>query len=208
MSRPRTLGEPTLPALVASVGDAHDHLGAIPLPDGTLVRLDLTRCRIRSWQAGDEPALSCHADSPRIYRNVRDHFPHPYTLADAEAWVRDSSAAVPQTSFAIEIDGEPGGGIGVILQEDVNRCSAEIGYWLGEAFWGRGIVTEAVRAFTPWAWDAYGIGRLYAKVFAWNTASSRVLEKAGYSLEGRLRRAAIKQGEVVDELLYAAVRES
>lgn len=172
------------------------------------MELELGGVRVRSWRAGDEPALARHATSRKVWRNVRDQFPHPYTLADAVEWVRAASAARPETSFAIEVDGEAGGGIGVMLQDDVNRYSGEIGYWLGEAFWGRGIMTEVVRAFTAYAYEAYDLRRLYARVFAWNASSARVLEKAGYALEGRLRRAAVKEGEETDELLYAAVRET
>ena len=171
------------------------------------MELELPGCRIRSWRAGDEAALSRHADNRKIWLNVRDRFPHPYTLADAEAWVARAAAAVPETQFALEVDGEAAGGIGLFLQQDVERFSAEIGYWLGEAYWGRGITTAAVRRFTEYAFEAFELCRIYANVFAWNEASSRVLEKAGYQLEGRLRRAAVKDGQVVDGLLYAVTRE-
>ena len=96
-------------------------------------------CRIRSWRAGDEPSLARHADNRKIWLNVRDRFPHPYTLADAESWLAKVTAAEPETQFAIEVDGEAAGGVGLFLQEDVSRFSAEIGYWLGEAYWGRGL---------------------------------------------------------------------
>jgi RimJ/RimL family protein N-acetyltransferase len=170
------------------------------------VRLDAGVCVVRSWREGDAPALARHADNRKIWLNIRDQFPHPYTLADARAWVHLASAAVPETSFAIEVDGEAAGGVGLELQEDVHRCSAELGYWLGEAHWGRGIMSEAVRAFTPWAFDTFDLMRIYACVFEWNPSSRRVLEKAGFELEGRLRKAAIKDGQVLDELLYARVR--
>ncbi len=97
------------------------------------------------------------------------------------------------------------GAIGFKLLPDVERVSAEIGYWLGEAFWGKGIVTEALAAMTPWALKTYGLSRVFAVPFEWNTASMRVLEKAGYAFEGRMRRSAIKDGKIVDQLLYAHV---
>jgi len=163
--------------------------------------------RIRSWRAGDEPALAKHADNRKIWLNVRDRFPHPYTLADAEAWLAKVIPAEPESQFAIEVDGEAIGGIGLFLQQDVERFSAEIGYWLGEAHWGRGLATAAVREFTEFAFARFDLCRIYANVFAWNPGSARVLEKAGYVFEGRMRRAAVKDGQVVDNLLYATVRD-
>jgi RimJ/RimL family protein N-acetyltransferase len=171
------------------------------------MELEFPGGRIRSWRAGDEPSLSRHANSRNIWLNVRDRFPHPYTLAAAEEWVALASAAVPETQFAIELDGEAAGGIGLFLQQDVERYSAEIGYWLGEAYWGRGITTQAVRRFTDYAFGAFELCRIYANVFESNASSCRVLEKAGYQLEGRLRKAAVKDGQVLDGVLYATVRE-
>ena len=171
------------------------------------MELALPGCRIRSWRAGDEPALVRHANSRRLWLNVRDHFPHPYTLADAAEWVARAAAVEPESQFAIEIDGEAAGGIGLFLQEDVARYSAELGYWLGEAHWGRGVMTDAVRGFTEYAFGAFELCRIYAVVFEWNPASRRVLEKAGYALEGRMRRAAVKDGQVIDQFLYATVRD-
>jgi len=171
------------------------------------MELELPGGRIRSWREGDAPSLARHADNRRIWLNVRDRFPHPYTLADAEFWVAQASAARPETQFAVEVDGQAAGGVGVFLQEDVERFSAEIGYWLGESYWGRGIATAVVRHFTDYAFEAYDLCRIYANVFAWNPASGRVLEKAGYQLEGRLRQSAVKDGQVLDGLLYASVRQ-
>jgi RimJ/RimL family protein N-acetyltransferase len=171
------------------------------------MQLELPEARIRSWRAGDESSLARHADNRNIWLNVRDRFPHPYTLDAAREWVARAASADPETQFAIEVDGEAAGGVGVFLQQDVERYSAEIGYWLGEAYWGRGLATAVVRRFTDWAFEAYGLCRLYGNVFAWNPGSARVLEKAGYQLEGRMRQAAVKDGRVVDNLLYAAVRE-
>jgi RimJ/RimL family protein N-acetyltransferase len=171
------------------------------------MELDFPGGRIRSWRTGDEPSLARHANSRNVWLNVRDRFPHPYTLEHAKEWVAMASAAEPETQFAIEVNGEAAGGIGLFLQQDVERYSAEIGYWLGEQYWGRGIVTAAVRRFTEYGFETFGLCRIYASVFAWNQASARVLEKAGYELEGRLRQASVKDGRVVDGLLYATVRE-
>lgn len=163
--------------------------------------------RVRSWRPEDAPSLSRHADSRKIWLNVRDHFPHPYTRSAAVAWIETALAGVPETQFAIEVNGEAAGGIGLFLQRDVERRSAELGYWLGEAYWGRGLMTSVVRGFSELAFDRYDLLRIYAVVFEWNPASCRVLEKAGFSLEGRLRRAVVKDGWVMDQFLYARVRE-
>jgi RimJ/RimL family protein N-acetyltransferase len=167
---------------------------------------ELPGCRLRSWRRDDAPALAHHADNRKIWRNVRDHFPHPYTVPDAELWIERVLSGEPETQFAIEVNGEAAGGIGVFLQEDVARRSAEIGYWLGEAHWGCGIMTDVVRQFTGYAFNAYDLLRIYALVFEWNAGSCRVLEKAGYTLEGRLRRAVMKDGHVLDQFVYAVVR--
>jgi RimJ/RimL family protein N-acetyltransferase len=111
----------------------------------------------------------------------------------------------PMCNFAIAVEGEAVGGIGFHLQGDVDRVSAEVGYWLGEAFWGRGIATDALVAVTRHAIARHGLTRMFALPFAYNEASCRVLEKSGYTLEGRLRRAAIKDGRIVDQLQYAYV---
>jgi RimJ/RimL family protein N-acetyltransferase len=153
--------------------------------------------------ASDEAPLARHANSHAVWRNLRDRFPHPYTLADAEDWVRFATSWQPQTSYAIEVDGEAVGSIGFELREDVERCSAELGYWLGESIWGRGIATAAVKEATAYAFPTYALTRVYALPFGQNLASRRVLEKAGHRLEGMLRRAANKEGEVHDLALYA-----
>lgn len=113
----------------------------------------------------------------------------------------------PETNFAIDVAGEAVGGIGFTLQPDVAHRSAEIGYWLGEAFWGRGIASDALIAVTDHAFANYDLCRIYAHVFEWNAASARVLEKAGYAFEGRLRKSVTKDGQTIDQLMYAAIRD-
>ncbi|HEX8201778.1 MAG TPA: GNAT family protein, partial [Isosphaeraceae bacterium] len=141
--------------------------------------------------------------------NLRDRFPHPYTPADARAWLVWVARKTPETDFAIAIavGGEAVGGIGIGLRDDVARRSAEIGYWLGRAHWGRGLATTAVTALTAWSFAHFDLCRIDAAVFAWNPASARVLEKAGYALEGRLRKSVTKDGRTIDQLLYARVLE-
>jgi [ribosomal protein S5]-alanine N-acetyltransferase len=170
------------------------------------MELQLERCTIRNYREGDASSLARHANNYKIWRNLRDRFPYPYTLQDAVDWIQLANATEPVTSFAIEIAGEVGGGIGLLLKDDVYCFSAEIGYWLGEPFWGRGITTEAVRALTEYSFDTFPFHRIYAEIFEWNPASMRVLEKAGYQFEGRLRKSVVKDGQVLDAFIYAIVR--
>jgi RimJ/RimL family protein N-acetyltransferase len=167
--------------------------------------LKLTTCEVRSWKAADAPSIATHADNRKIWINLRDRFPHPYTERDARTFLRRVQQSAGEAFFAIAVNGEAVGGIGFMLQTDVERVSAEIGYWLGEAYWGRGIATEALIAVTGYAIEHHQLTRLFALPFATNAASCRVLEKAGYVLEGRLRRSAIKDGVILDQLQYAYV---
>jgi len=166
----------------------------------------LNKSTLRPWKPGDEPSLVRHANNRRIWRNLRDSFPHPYTLADAKRWIQIANPIMPPVNFAIVVDGAAVGGIGLLVKEDVFRRSVEIGYWLGEEYWQRGIVTEAVRAVTDYAFATFDICRVYAGVFEWNPGSIRVLEKAGYQFEGRLKQSVTKDGETIDELIYATIR--
>jgi len=162
---------------------------------------------IRHWRPEDAPSLAHHANDRRVWLNMRDAFPHPYAVADAEAFLVRAASMVPVSYFAIAVGESAVGGIGYTLHGDVERVSAEIGYWLGTAFWGRGIMTSAVSAVTAHAFGAHPeLRRIYAVPFVENTASVRVLEKAGYQFEGRMRQSAIKDGKVIDQLLYAILR--
>ena len=162
---------------------------------------------LRPWEEADARALASVADDRRIWLNVRDRFPSPYTVEDAHTWIAFASGeADPMSHPAIVVGGVVAGGMGFEPLSDVNRLTAEIGYFLGPAFWGRGIATAAVRALTAYAFEVRGFERVEAPIFAWNPASGRVLEKAGFALEGRFRRRMIKDGRIGDELLYARVR--
>ena len=165
--------------------------------------IDCGICTLRPWREGDEPSLVHHASDREIWRNLRDRFPHPYTVTDAEAWIRLTAEEDPPANFAIEVDGVAVGGIGLERGTDIERMTAELGYWLGRAYWGRGIVSAAVRGITGYAFSTLGLTRVHALTFARNLASIRVLEKAGYTREGRLRRSAVKEGVVLDLVLYA-----
>ncbi|MBI4503210.1 MAG: GNAT family N-acetyltransferase [Gemmatimonadetes bacterium] len=169
------------------------------------MQLDLPLGVVRSYRTDDIDSLATHANNRKIWLGLRDAFPYPYGKEDARAFIERSLAMRPETFFAIALDSHAVGGIGFRLHQDVERVSAELGYWLGEPFWGRGITTEAVRAVTSYAIDQHQLTRVYAVPYEWNLGSCRVLEKAGYQLEGRMRRSAIKDGRVVDQFLYARV---
>jgi len=169
------------------------------------VQLILKTCEVRSWRTADVQSLVRYASNRKIWLNLRDAFPHPYTNRDARDYIRLARQRTPETTFAIAVRDEAVGSIGFVLHHDVERVSAEIGYWLAEPFWGRGITTEALVAITRYAIDAHRLTRIYAVPFAWNAASCRVLEKAGYVLEARLRCSAIKDGQVTDQMQYAFI---
>jgi RimJ/RimL family protein N-acetyltransferase len=162
---------------------------------------------IREWRHSDATALARIADDKEIWRGLRDVFPHPYGLGDALAFIGMAGRMDPQTFFAIEVDGELAGGAGYTRRTDVERIGAEVGYWLGRAFWARGIATAALRLLTAHAFRADPeLRRLWAVPFVTNVASARVLEKAGYVREGLLRQSAIKEGRVLDQWMYAILR--
>ena len=171
------------------------------------IHLGVAGAVVRPYRTGDEASLAHHANNRKVWINLQDAFPHPYTLADAEAWIARVTAQQPETNFAIAIEDQVVGGIGFELKTDVYRRSAAIGYWLGEAHWGKGIATAAVKAMTDYAFATFDLCRLEAGVFAWNGASMRVLEKAGYSCEAQLRRAATKDGKTIDLYLYAMLKK-
>jgi RimJ/RimL family protein N-acetyltransferase len=170
------------------------------------VILQLTHCTLRPWRASDAASLIRHANDREVWRNLRDRFPHPYTPDDAAAWLTWVAQQAPCTHWAIEVQGEAAGGIGLTIGEDVHARVAEVGYWLGRAFWNRGVATEALIAVTEHAFAAHDLLRIEAHAFGWNAASMRVLEKAGYLREACLRRAVVKDGEVTDMVIYAVLR--
>ena len=169
------------------------------------MRIEIGEWQVRSYHVDDVPSLARHADNRNISRNMRDTFPYPYTLSDANDWISLVMLQSPEVNFAIASADEVIGGIGLTFRDDIHRRSAEIGYWLGEPFWGLGIATAALRALTDYAFANHDIVRLDASVFEWNPASMRVLEKVGYVLEGRLRKSITKDGQMIDGFHYARV---
>ena len=161
---------------------------------------------LRGWKYGDETALQKHANNPNVSACLMDRFPYPYTMQDAVDWVIYLVGQEPLVNFAIAVDDKVVGGIGLDPRDDVYRKTALIGYWLGEDFWSRGIMPEAVKLITDYAFTHLDFIRLQASVYSKNPASMRVLEKAGFIKEGIMRNAVIKNGEVMDEHLYAMLK--
>jgi len=168
-------------------------------------RIQLVHCTLRALTETDAPSLARHANNRKVWINLRDVFPHPYALEDAVEFIERAGTSERTVTFAVDVGGAAVGTIGLVLREDVDRVSAELGYWIGEEFWGRGIMSEAVKAVTGYGITHHRLTRVYACTFDWNPASARVLEKAGFQLEGRLRRSAVKDGSILDQLQYAYV---
>jgi RimJ/RimL family protein N-acetyltransferase len=160
---------------------------------------------VRPWRESDVDSLAEHANNINVAKNLRDRFPHPYTRSSARDFLKYAASLEDQSNLAIEVDGAAAGAIGYVAGYDVERFSAEIGYWLGEAFWGRGIATEALVLMTEHAFRQLNLLRLFALPFAENIASVRVLEKAAYFYEGRLHSSSVKYGNPRDQLLYARI---
>jgi ribosomal-protein-alanine N-acetyltransferase len=173
----------------------------------TGVQLPLQTCTVREWAFSDLHSLVRHANNRDIWIQLRDRFPYPYLEDHGRKFLEHITAQSPPMVWAIEVDGEAAGGIGLEPKTDVERVSAEIGYWLGQTYWGRGIVTEAVTAVTAAAFAHFDLLRIFALPFADNPGSIRVLEKAGYALEGRLPQSTIKDGRVRDQLMFGAYRK-
>ena len=162
---------------------------------------------LRPWEQTDAVSLAYYANNPRIAATLRDIFPYPYTLNDANRFIAMASCSSSGLIFAIEVESVAVGGIGITLLGDVYKKTAEIGYWLAEPFWGRGICTGAVSALVPVVFERLDIVRLQAGVFANNPASMRVLEKCGFIREAVLRNAITKNGVIMDEVMHARFRD-
>ncbi|RFN44767.1 putative n-acetyltransferase p20 [Fusarium flagelliforme] len=171
--------------------------------------LQLESCAVRAYKEGDAESLAKAANNPKIARYMRNTFPHPYEIPDAKKWIsiantpplHDFAICSPDSSIVI-------GGIGLKARDDIHYRTMEIGYWICEDYWYRGIATEVVRAFSDWAFDNFGhLVRLEAEVFEGNLASCRVLEKSGFELEGRKRAAVEKMGIVMDTSTYSKIRQ-
>jgi [ribosomal protein S5]-alanine N-acetyltransferase len=161
---------------------------------------------LRPWRETDLDSLVQQANNYEIARFMTDGFPHPYTEENGRQFIAFARKDDPVHIFAIDVDGKAAGGIGVHLQTDVMRKNAELGYWLGQDYWGRGIITRAIPQMVDFAFRTYNITRLYARPFGNNLASQRVLEKCGFTLEATIKQNIFKNGEYLDELIYAVRR--
>lgn len=162
---------------------------------------------LRSWRSSDLDSLVKHADNYNIAKWLTDQFPHPYTYESGKGYIEMVGKDNPTKVFAIEIDGEAAGSIGVFPQSDIHQKSAEIGYWLSEKYWGNGIMSSAIRDIVRYGFDVFDIVRIYARPFSTNIGSQKVLEKAGFTLEAKLKKALCKNGEIMDELIYVRFKE-
>lgn len=170
------------------------------------MRLDCGLCVVRDWRLDDKSSLVQVANNRNIWRNLTHRFPHPYTDADADFWFAQLQEMPEPTHWAITLEGKAVGGIGFDRGEGVYARSGHFGYWLGEPYWRRGIMTTAVKATADYIFGHFDIERLEAPVFEWNPASMRVLEKSGFVREGVLRRSILKDERSIDSVLYARVR--
>lgn len=165
--------------------------------------------KLRQWRTQDAEALAQAANNPNISKNLRNTFPNPYTLEDAVWYINDSisNTEKEQLNYAIEVDGKAVGGIGVFVKEDVYEKSAELGYWLAEDYWRKGIMSRAVQKICKEAFVAFDIIRIFAEPFADNAGSRGVLEKARFVYEGTMRNAVFKNGEIHSYCMYSILRE-
>lgn len=161
---------------------------------------------VRNFRMEDVPTLVQNANNRNIWLNLRDAFPHPYTAQDAKSFITHITESSPQTIFAISTKTDVIGCIGLTIGEDVHRLTAELGYWLAEAFWGKGIMTNAVKTVIMHAINRLNLIRIYAEPFINNPASVRILEKSGFIQEGILRSNVYKDGKVLDQYLYSYVK--
>lgn len=166
----------------------------------------LSRCTLRAWRASDAARLAVIGDDRDVWRMLRDRFPSPYTLADAESFIARAVTEEPLRNLAITVDDLVMGAIGVTPGEDINRISGEVGYWLAAGARGKGIATDALRGFVEWLWETTDLQHLHASVFTNNRESARVLEKCGFTLSYLAEKAAIKDGSIIDEWRYHLVR--
>ncbi len=167
------------------------------------------KCRIRKWQLKDARSLAAALSNKKVQDNLRDGLPYPYTEKDGADFISEMLSADENETFAfaITVDDVAVGSIGVFRQGNIHRQTAELGYYIAEKYWGKGIMTEAVKQVCDYVFQKSDIIRIYGEPFAYNTASLRVLEKAGFQYEGTLRNNAVKNGKVLDMKMYAILKE-
>jgi [ribosomal protein S5]-alanine N-acetyltransferase len=161
---------------------------------------------LRPWDLNDLESLVQFANNIKIAKNMTDLFPHPYTVEKGREFIEYAAKGNPPNILAIEVNGKAAGGIGIHPQSDIYRKNAELGYWLAEPYWGKWIITNAIIQMVDYGFKNWDITRIFARPFGTNIGSQKVLEKAGFTLEGRFDKTLFKNGEFVDELVYAIRR--
>lgn len=168
----------------------------------------MTNFKLRPWNSNDLISLVKYANNWNVAKNLTDKFPFPYTEQHGKSFINYATKDNPIHIFAIEVNGESVGGIGIHPQDDIQRKNAELGYWLGEPFWGLGIISQAIQEVVSYAFNTYDIDRVFARPFGSNVGSQRVLEKNGFILEAKFDKILIKNDELEDELFYAVRRQN
>lgn len=165
-------------------------------------------CKIRKWKLSDAKDLAMALSNRKIQDNLRDGMPYPYTEQDGIDYISSMISADENETFAfaITVDDKAVGSIGVFRQDNIHRQTAELGYYIAEKYWGKGLMTEAVTQMCEYVFEKSDIIRIYAEPFAYNAASCRVLEKVGFQYEGTLRSNAVKNGKVIDMKMYSLLR--
>jgi len=165
--------------------------------------------KLREWQLSDAASLAENINNPNVWDNLRDGLPKPYSETDGKEFIEFVLAQPkPATILAIEFDGKVVGSIGITLRTDVERITAEIGYYLGENYWNKGIMTEAIKQMATYVFTNFPyLRKIYATPFDFNTASHKVLEKVGFEREAILKQAAIKNEKIVDMYYYSLFRK-
>ena len=164
--------------------------------------------KLRPWKTTDRGSLVKHANNWNISKNMTDLFPFPYSLDNADKFIEMAKKDSLTRFFAIEINHEAAGGIGLHPQSDIQRMNAELGYWLSETYWGNGIIPKAIDEIVKYGFLNFEINRIFARPFGTNLASQKVLEKSGFMLEAKIENGLIKNGILVDELIYCVRKNS
>lgn len=162
---------------------------------------------LRLWEISDINDLIEYANNPNIAQNMTNAFPHPYTKEAGLKFIEIAQSHSPAQVFAICVNNHAVGAIGVHPQQDIHEKCAELGYWLAESFWGKGIMSWTVKQMIAYAFQNFDIVRLYARPFSSNEGSQKVLEKCGFNLEARLKKSIYKNGTYLDELIYSIVKD-
>lgn len=170
------------------------------------MRIECDTCVLRKWISSDVDSLVENANNYHIACNMRDQFPHPYTFEDAKTWIEITANEDKNCFLAITLNNKAIGGIGLTLGEDIERISAEVGYWLGENYWGKGITSSAIKGILEYGFNDLELERIFAKPLEHNTASRKVLEKNGFKLEGIMEKSVIKNGKIYNQAIYAVTK--